>query len=139
RLVAGGDNELLKEALLPAFARGERLLTLAFSHLRRPGPPAVYAEAVADRWEFNGTAPWLTGWGLMDDAVLGGTLPDGRFLYAIVPLHDNPAIEASPRMRLCAMTASATVSLTCRGLRVGPERVLKTITREEMGVIDTAA
>jgi alkylation response protein AidB-like acyl-CoA dehydrogenase len=35
-------------------------------------------------------------------------------------------------MQLCAMTASATVSLTCRSLKVGPERIVKTMTREQL-------
>jgi hypothetical protein len=40
-------------------------------------------------------------------------------------------------MALCAMNASATVSLTCRDLRIGPERHVKTLAPEELAA-DTA-
>src|SRR5262249_12083149 len=42
-LIAGGENEALKRHLLPAMASGRRRCSLAFSHLRRPGPPMVRA------------------------------------------------------------------------------------------------
>src|SRR5436305_5792283 len=39
RHIAEGDNGPLKQRLLPELAGGRRLCSLAFSHLRRPGPP----------------------------------------------------------------------------------------------------
>lgn len=137
-LIAGGENEALKRAALPGFASGERICGVAFSHLRRPGPPVLRATPDGDGFEFDGSAPWFTGWGLMTDVVLGGTLPDGRFLYAVAPL-DQPSIEATPPMRLCAMNASGTVILAIRTLRVSAARVLKTITREQMAANDLGA
>lgn len=138
-LIAGGENDALKAALLPEMAAGKRLGAVAFSHLRRPGPPTLRAEPDGDSFVFTGTAPWVTGWGLMQEVVLGGTLPDGRLLYVVAPLVESDAMRVSGPMRLCAMNASGTVSLLCRGLRVGPERYLKTITREQMAQNDLAA
>jgi alkylation response protein AidB-like acyl-CoA dehydrogenase len=138
-LVAGGENEALKRDLLPRLAAGERLCSLAFSHLRRPGPPMVRAAWDGEAWRFDGVAPWMTGWGRMDEVVLAGTLDDGRFLYVAAPLEEGPALAASPPMRLCAMTASGTVSLTLRQFRVGPERYLKTVTPEQMRADDLTA
>lgn len=138
-LIAGGENEALQERLLPEMAAGKRLGAVAFSHLRRSGPPVMRAERDGDSWVFNGTAPWVTGWGVMQEVVLAGTLPDGRLLYVVVPLEESDMMQPSPPMRLCAMNASATVSLTCRNLRVGPERYLKTITREQMARNDLGA
>jgi alkylation response protein AidB-like acyl-CoA dehydrogenase len=134
-MIAGSENESLKCARLPHFARGERLCGVAFSHLRRPGPPVLRAKPEGDSFVFDGSAPWFTGWGVMTDTVLGGTLPDDRFLYCVTPL-DAPGIEASPPMRLCAMNGSGTVILTVRGLRVPADRVMKTITREQMAASD---
>src|SRR5436190_24313426 len=42
-LLARSSNEALRARLLPKFARGEETSAIAFSHLRRPGPPLVSA------------------------------------------------------------------------------------------------
>jgi alkylation response protein AidB-like acyl-CoA dehydrogenase len=132
RHIAGSGNGPLKEALLPALAAGGRFCSLAFSHLRRPGPPPVRVRVDADAWVFDGDAPWMTGWGLADDVLLAGVLPDGRSAWVVAPLVEGEALRASPPARLCAMNASATVSLECRGLRIGPERQVKTMTPDEL-------
>ncbi|HEY7061523.1 MAG TPA: acyl-CoA dehydrogenase family protein [Chloroflexota bacterium] len=137
RLIAGGTNAALQADCLPAFAAGARLCGVAFSHLRRPGPPLLRATPAPDGgWVLDGTAPWFTGWGLMDEVVLGGTLPDGRLLYVLAPLDAGPALTPSPPLRLCAFNASATVALHCRGLRVGAERHVKTTARADLATAD---
>ncbi|WP_437630448.1 acyl-CoA dehydrogenase family protein [Sorangium sp. So ce854] len=137
-LIARGDNEALKERVLPGLAAGERFCTVGFSHVRRPGPPMVRVEPDGDKVRLDGTVPWLTGHGLADDAVLAGTLPDGRLMYVLTPLQAGDAIAASPPLRLSAMNASATVALTLRDLRVGPEQVIATVTREQQAARDVA-
>ncbi|WP_437948394.1 acyl-CoA dehydrogenase family protein [Sorangium sp. So ce296] len=137
-LIARGDNEALKERALPRLASGERLCTVGFSHVRRPGPPMVRIEPDGDHVRLDGTVPWLTGHGLADDAVIAGTLPDGRLMYVLTPLSAGDSIEASAPLRLSAMNASATVSLTLRALRVGPEQVIATVTREQQAARDVA-
>jgi alkylation response protein AidB-like acyl-CoA dehydrogenase len=132
RHIAGCDNGPLKESLLPALAAGGRFCSLAFSHLRRPGPPPVRVRAEGGAWVFDGDAPWMTGWGVADDVLLAGVLPDGRSAWVVAPLAEGGSLRASPPARLCAMNASATVSLECRGLRVGPERQVKTMTPAEL-------
>ncbi len=138
-IVAGGQNQALKEAVLPKMASGDTLCGVAFSHLRRPGAPMMNANPSGDGYLFNGTAPWVTGWGIMTDVVLGGTLPDGRLVWVVAPLEENDAMRPSPPMPLCAMNASGTVSLSCRDYYVGSERWIKTITREEMARNDVSA
>ncbi len=138
-MIAGGENQALKEEMLPRLASGEFRSAVAFSHLRRPGPPAMRVTRDGEAYVFNGTAPWVTGWGVMTHVVLGGTLEDGRLLYVAIPLDIGEPLQPSPPMRLCAMNASGTVSLTCRDLRVGPERVMRTITREQMARNDVRA
>jgi len=137
--ISAGASEPIKERLLPPMATGDLLGAVAFSHLRRPGPPAVRATPVAGGFVLDGTAPWVTGWGLMRVAVMGGTLPDDRLLYAVIPLEESEHLCASPPMRLCAMSASATVAVTLRGLFVPETEVLKTITREQMAATDAGA
>ena len=79
----------------------------------------------------------MTGWGLADEVLLAGVLPDGCSAWVVAPLVEGEALRASPPMRLCAMNASATVALECRGLRVGAERQVKTMTPTELAA-DTA-
>lgn len=137
-LINGGENEALKERVLPLFARGERLCGVAFSHLRRPGPPTMRVTCDGEAYVFNGVAPWFTGWGVMDDVVLGGTLEDGRLLYTVVPL-DGPGLTATPPMELCTMNASGTVELLCKDFRAEPAQAMKTITMTQMGSSDLGA
>ena len=138
-LIASGENEDLKHGILPLLARGEALCGVAFAHLRRPGPPTMRAFEVEDGWVFDGAAPWFTGWGVFSHCMLGGTLTDGRLLFVVIPLAESEHLCASEPMRLCAMNASSTVSLTCRELRVDRNQYMKTISREQMARNDEAA
>jgi alkylation response protein AidB-like acyl-CoA dehydrogenase len=138
-LIAAAENEELKPSVLPLFSSGERICGVAFAHLRRPGPPTMRVEQDGDYYVFNGIAPWFTGWGVMSDVMLAGTLPNGKYLYVVIPLEQGGRLLASPPMKLCAMNASGTVSLTCDNLRVHSSLVMKTITAEQMSGNDLGA
>ena len=128
RMIANGPNRELKQRLLPDLASGKRMSGISFAHLRRPGPPVLRAEPVEGGWRLQGTAPWVTGWGLISQLAFGATLPDGRFLYVWSPTQREEFPElfadieppegkggtlvASLPLALCAMNASATVELT---------------------------
>jgi alkylation response protein AidB-like acyl-CoA dehydrogenase len=128
RMIANGPNAELKQRLLPELASGKRMSGISFAHLRRPGPPVLRAVPVEGGWRLQGTAPWVTGWGLISQLAFGATLPDGRFLYVWSPTRREEfpelfadieppegtggTLAASPPLALCAMNASATVELT---------------------------
>lgn len=123
--VGGGRSEALKAQMLPQFASGQTLCGVAFSHLRRPGPPLVRAESVSGGYEINGTAPWVSGCALMDSFILGASLPDGSHLFAYVPKQGLAGkMEAGLRIPLAVMNASDTVEVTFMGLVVPDELVL---------------
>jgi alkylation response protein AidB-like acyl-CoA dehydrogenase len=135
RHLASSGNEALGARVLPALAAGARLATVAFSHLRRSGPPclrAVPAPGPAGGYLFEGTAPWATGIGLVDDVLLAAVRDDGTSVWAYLPLDRGAALEPSPPIPLLAMSASGTVSLRCQGLFVGPEEIVKLVTPEEL-------
>ncbi|CEK17191.1 acyl-CoA dehydrogenase [Chthonomonas calidirosea] len=148
RMIANGPNPALKERLVPELAAGRMLCGVSFAHLRRPGPPVLRAEPVPGGYRLYGTAPWVTGWGLMNQVVFGATLPDERFVYVWVPAHreefpelfegltppdgDWGRYQASPPLRLCAMNASATVTLTLEGLFVPEAHRLQFSDRETL-------
>ena len=111
--VGGGRSDELKREMLPRFARGEVLCGVAFSHLRRPGPPLVTAERVAGGYKINGKAPWVTGWSLLDAFILGATLPDGGHLFAYVAKAGNErTMQGGPEIPLVVMNASDTVEVS---------------------------
>jgi alkylation response protein AidB-like acyl-CoA dehydrogenase len=156
RMILGGPNEALKTHVLPELAAGRMMCAVSFAHLRRPGPPVLSATPVDGGYRLNGTAPWVTGWGLMNQVVFGATLIDGdpiengndRFVYLWAPgsrdefadlfadLHpsdgDWGAMTASAPLPLCAMNASATVELRCENLFIPAAHRLSQSDRETM-------
>jgi len=149
RMIFKSGNDQLKRCLLPDLAAGRRMCAVSFAHLRRPGPPVLRAEPLADGsgYLLNGTTPWVTGWGLMDQVVFGATLPDERFVYVWAPgsaadypevfagirmPEDQGRLTASKPLALCAMNASATVELTCENLFVPIEHKLSESDRPTM-------
>ncbi len=115
--VGGGRSEALKNEMLPRFASGEILCGVGFSHLRRPGPPMVTAYRVSGGYCINGTAPWITGWSLLDSFILGATLPNGDHLFAYVPKAGNEAhLSAGAPIPVAVMNAGETVEVTFNDL-----------------------
>jgi alkylation response protein AidB-like acyl-CoA dehydrogenase len=111
-MIAKGDNEELKRATLPKMADGGRLIGIGFSQLRRPGPPLLRAEPVAEGYVLDGTVPWVTGYGLFGEFLIGASLPDGRAVFGLVPFVPCEGISFSEVMRLAAMESPQTVSAT---------------------------
>ncbi len=148
RMIANGPNTELKRRLLPELASGRILSGISFAHLRRPGPPVLSAAPVEGGWWLSGTAPWVTGWGLILQVVFGATLPDGRFLYVWSPTDRTAfadlfagltapdgkwgSMTASAPLALCAMNASATVELTLDGWFIPEAHRLSESDRETM-------
>ena len=116
--VGGARSEDLKRDKLPRFASGKELCGVAFSHLRRPGPPMVTATAADGGWLVSGTAPWVTGWGILDSFILGAVrLPENDHAYFYVPkAAQRGTLTPGPRIPLAVMNASDTVEITMDSL-----------------------
>ena len=148
RMIANGPNADLKARLLPDLARGDVMAGISFAHLRRPGPPVLRATPVAGGYKLDGKSPWVTGWGLIRQIVIGATLPDGRFVYLWTPCRreDFPGLFADIRMedddggrlcasqplRLSAMNASGTVEITWENWFIPEAHLLSESDRETM-------
>lgn len=111
-LIAKGENEELKRATLPFMADGRRLIGIGFSQLRRPGPPILTATPVDGGYRLDGVVPWVTGLGFYPEFLVGAALPDGRAVFGIAPLADEPGVKVGPVMRLAAMESARTVAVT---------------------------
>ncbi len=123
--VGNGRSEALKAQMLPQFASGQTLCGVAFSHLRRPGPPMLHAEPVPDGYKVNGVAPWVSGWALMDSLILGAALPNGDHLFAYVPKQGLAGeMTAGPRIPLAVMNASDTMEVTFTDLFIPDDLAL---------------
>lgn len=123
-MISKSRNEALKDEYLPQMADGRKLVGIGFSQLRRSGPPALKAEPTADGYVLTGHVPWVTGWGFYPEFVVGATLPDGRAVFAVVPLRDEPGIEVSEPMKLAAMEAANTVTVDFNEFTVPESKVV---------------
>jgi alkylation response protein AidB-like acyl-CoA dehydrogenase len=133
--LARSANNPLKVKWLKELGAGRTFASVAFSQVRRPGPPMVRCVQRGDCYVFDGTAPWSTGWGVARQVVLGGTLEDGHLVFAFVPT-SVPGMTASEPMKLCAMNASSTVTLSCKSVEAPLTDIIKIITREELAKSD---
>jgi alkylation response protein AidB-like acyl-CoA dehydrogenase len=132
RTVERGSNTALRERWLPRLTAGESLAGVAFTHLRRPGPPPLSARADGDGWVVDGEIAWLTGWGIADVFLVGApcvgatSAESGRgedVVWLLLPLRDRPEAVAEA-LPLAAMGGTSTVRLTLRGLRCGADDVV---------------
>lgn len=116
-MIAKGDNAELRAEYLPQMGDGRKLVGIGFSQLRRPGPPMLRAEPCDGGHRLDGEVPWITGFGLYPEFLVGASLPDGRALFAVVPFVESQqgegsSIVFSEPMRLAAMESAQTVSGT---------------------------
>jgi alkylation response protein AidB-like acyl-CoA dehydrogenase len=128
----------LRDAWLSRLCRGEVRAGVAFSGLRRPGPPILTAEPDGDGWRFNGFAPWVTGWGRVDVVRAAARREDGDIVWALVDATAGPTLRAEP-LRLAAVNASATVTLWFENQVVPPDRVISIQAFDEWQVADRAS
>ena len=124
--LAASGNAGLRERRLAALCSGELLAGVAFSHLRRPGPPAVRATRVDGGWRFDGAVSWMTGWGLCDVLLLAGRTDGDEVVFVLVEAAEGPGLSASGPLELAAMGATRTVALALDGLHVPDADVVET-------------
>lgn len=122
-MIAKSANGGLKGRYLPHMADGTKLVGIGFSQLRRSGPPSMRAEPVEGGYRLEGKVPWVTGFDYYPEFLMGATLPDGRAVFAVVPLVAAAGIAISPPMRLAAMEAANTVSVEFADFFVPDEQV----------------
>lgn len=116
RLRAAG-HPLLEDAI-----HGRVWVGVCFAHLRRARSP-VTVEAAEGGYRFSGKGPWFSGWGLMDHVLVGGALPDGKFLLCLTRV-DRPEILIGAQPEFAVMNASATVPLTFEDLWLPQDSVI---------------
>jgi alkylation response protein AidB-like acyl-CoA dehydrogenase len=129
RALAAGPNSQLRSDWLPALIRGQRRAGIALGGAR-PGPPLLRARRVAGGYVLDGTAPWVTGWGLIDVVYTLARTEEGQLLAALLPARAGDELAVS-RMRLVAVNASGTVELAFTGYFVPDELVCSAFSQDQ--------
>lgn len=86
-----------------------------------PGPPLLRAQPAPGGWRLDGTAPWVTGWGLVDVLLVAARGPSDTVVRLIMDAAPAPGLTVR-RQRLAAVDASVTVRLGFEGVLVPAER-----------------
>ncbi|MDQ1699512.1 MAG: hypothetical protein QOG34_1375 [Frankiaceae bacterium] len=109
RTLVRGSNDALRDLWLPKLTGGAALAGVAFTHLRRPGEPAVRATRTDNGWRFDGDLAWLTSWRFADVFLVGAVAGD-QIVWALLPLAKLSGVFAEP-LELIAMRGTYTVSV----------------------------
>jgi alkylation response protein AidB-like acyl-CoA dehydrogenase len=128
-MLTNSENESLKRQYLPYMGRGQVLVGVGFSQLRRQGDPPVKAIPIEGAYQLEGEVPWVTGFGFFQDFIVGAALPDGRAVYGMVPFNERSqdaggAIAFTEPMQLGAIASTNTVTATLTDWFLPEERVV---------------
>ena len=122
--LARSRNADLRRDWLPRLCR-DALGGIAVAHLRRSDGPTVRARSGdGSRWTFDGTASWVTSWGLAEVLLVGAVTDDDRAVLALLPARHRPGMVPSAPLALAAMGATATVRLDFDGLEVHGDEIV---------------
>ncbi len=117
RRIATSPNIELRERLTEDLRHGR--VRAGVSYAGANDQPGLIARRVDGGYVLDGTAPFVTGWGLVD--VLGVMARDaddeGSLISVLVPAEPGPALHATP-LPLIAADSSKTVTLSFEGVRV---------------------
>src|SRR5579859_3504463 len=119
-LAADGVPAALRDRWLRSACQGSLRGGIATTGLT-PGPPQLRARPTSGGWRVDGTAPWVTGWGLVDLVVIVARQPDDTVVTLLMDAASQPGLTVF-RQRLSAVDASATVRLGFDGVMITEER-----------------
>jgi alkylation response protein AidB-like acyl-CoA dehydrogenase len=121
-LASGGAPADLTAAWLGPACAGKLRSGIALSGLI-PGPPLLRAEPAADGWRLHGTAPWVSGWGMIDKLLVAARGPSDTIVRLVLDAAPQDGLTVS-RQRLIAVDASVTVRLDFDAVDVPAGRIL---------------
>ena len=119
--VASSENTVLRDEWLAPLCRGERRTGLALGGAV-PGPARLIARETDGGWAFDGSSPFVSGWGRIDVVHTAARTDDGRVVWALVDAREDATFEVD-RLELAALNATATVTATLRAHPVPASRV----------------
>jgi alkylation response protein AidB-like acyl-CoA dehydrogenase len=128
-MLCHSQNYPLQQTYLPKMSRGQALVGVGFSHLRRRSAPPIHALPVSGGYQLQGIVPWVTGFGYFQTFIVAATLPDQQAVYGMVPFAKTVQatggrIDFSSPMRLAAFTATHTVTAQLQNWVLSHEEVI---------------
>ena len=127
-LLASGENEPLKQRLLPDHAAGERFTSVGIAQLTtskgRDGKPHMTAARKGDHFVLHGAMPWVTGAAACDEIVCGAVLDDGDQLLCCVP-GDGEGVYIDIPFKLLALEHSGTARVQCENVEIPADLVIR--------------
>lgn len=129
-MMAAADtgNDAVRETYLAALATGQRRAGLAAGAALRPGPPLLRAKPVDGGWIFDGYAPWVTGWGLIDTLYTAGRDDQDVLVWALLDAKESASMSIEP-LNMVAVQASRTVTVRLTDHFVSHESVTAIVPR----------
>ena len=133
RRIADGQNDDLRNRLLPELATGGMFATVGVSHLttshRHLARPVLRAQRQADGWRLDGFAPWVTGGDHADLVVIGADVmhedkPTGEQILLGVPT-DLPGVSAPEPPQFVGVSASHTGRMVFDDVEVSDEWLIQ--------------
>ncbi len=110
RALAASANQALAAEWLEPLCRGTRRAGVALGGAR-PGAPLLRARPVPGGWMLDGTAPWVTGWDMIDVVYTLARDESGSLIAALLPAVTSASLSAD-QLHLVAVNASRTVELS---------------------------
>ena len=126
-LIGKGENDQLKQRLLPKFASGELQTTVGISQLttsRQGGPPAMAITRDGDGFRLNGVMPWVTAPHECSHIVTGGVLDDGSQLLASLPC-DRTGVRIEQPLQMLGLNASWTAAVHCDSVKITGDDIIR--------------
>ena len=136
RAVAQHADASVRERWLTPLCRGERRAGLALAGAM-PGPPVLRAQRVSGGYVFDGTSPWVTGWGHIDTLHAAARDPDDNVVWGLLDVDAQPALSVEP-VDMVAVMASRTVHANFDQYFVAAERITSSMPLSEWQVRDAA-
>lgn len=134
RTLVRSSNGALRDRWLQRLAAGRTVAGVAFTHLRRPGPPAVRARRDDGGWWLDGDLAWLTSWGLAD-VFLVGTVAGDDVVWMLIALAETEGVSVQA-LDLVAMRGTSTVSVHLQNVFVGDADVVLVESPDEWRATD---
>lgn len=136
RAVAESANTSLRERWLRPLCVGERRAGRALAGAI-PGPPMLHAQPVTGGYVFDGTSPWVTGWGYIDTLHAAARDPDDNVVWGLLDVSPQAPLSVEP-LDMVAIMASQTVQANFHSYFVPADRITSSMPLSDWQVRDAA-
>lgn len=99
------------------------------------GPRPLRIEQAEGGWTISGSAPWVTGWGVVDVLRVAAVQPDGAVRTVLADV--GPGMTGD-RVALVAARAAGTATVAFDSVHVPADRALEVVSVEQWSAADAA-